>query len=163
MLDSAFRSSRKFLGIPLAILVVVVIAVLTGGTVLAAYMLQEANIETTVKEPLTFDYTVGEWQDVGGVPWWTPTLYACESKTTRLTIFNAASVDVPLSVQSNTSDADGVVNCFVNVWDKDDQLTQVVPAGELVTVEVTVTASCSVVIPQGSPLVTHWAVQFSRG
>ena len=162
MLDSVFKNSRKFLGIPIAILLVAVIALATGGTVLGAYLTQTVTVITTVTEPLTYEYD-GHWSDVGGEPVWAPNLRACESQTAQLIIYNAANVDVPLSVQANSSDEVDGITCIVWVRDQGGLPTVVVPAGGFVTVDVTVVAACNLPIPEGGFVTTTWAVEFRRG
>jgi hypothetical protein len=100
MLDNVFKNSRKFLGVPLAILMVVCIALSTGGVALASYLWQPPTVNVTVWEPLTIYYEGQGWeQDVEtGNYSWTVGLYACENVTTWLRIENDASVPVPIHV-----------------------------------------------------------------
>jgi len=163
MLDSAFKNSRKFLGIPLAILVVAVIALVTGGIAMAA-LVNTATVITTVKEPLTYEYQSATWvEGAEGGHVWMPELYACESQEAWVLIYNAASVDVPISVEAYTYDQVSGVSCSITMLDGDALPTTVVPAYGTVVVYVTVEAACWLEIPNGTPLETAWTVDFRRG
>jgi predicted ATPase len=162
MLDNVFKNSRKFFGVPLAILLVAVIALATGGTVLGAYLTQTVTVITTVTEPLSYEYD-WHWSDVAGEPVWAPNLRACENQTAQLFIYNAANVDVPISVEAYTYDQVSGVSCSITMLDGDALPTTVVPAYETVVVYVTVEAACWLEIPKGTPLETAWTVDFRRG
>jgi hypothetical protein len=163
MLDEAFKKGRKFIGIPLAILLVAVIALSTGGVALAAYLTQTAQVPVTVNDPLTFDWSAGNWvvDEETGEPTWEVMLYACETAFNTVMVSNAASVDVPLGIQADTTNLIQGVECIVNVWYDGEPVTYV-PAGQTVIVDVMVTAACDIDLSQG-PAHTAWVLHFLRG
>lgn len=158
MLDNVFKNSRKFLGVPLAILLVTVIALATGGTALGAYWLRSVTVQTTVMEPLTYSYD-GNWTPEPDRVW-VLGIYACETKTAWVTIINDADVEVPISAAAIPDvDLPGVT-CSV-LQDGTLPLT-VVPRHYAISVAVTVSVACDAPIPGGIES-QRWTVNFSRG
>lgn len=157
MLDSVFKNSRKFLGVPLAILVVVCIALATGGTALASYVTQRATVETAVMEPLTFSYN-SPFDPVTHT--WQVQLYACENATAYMSVANMASVDVPVSVVVTPDISLPGVTC--TVLDIGGQPLTVIPAHYSMAVAIMVTVACDAPIPDGIETQT-WTVDFIRG
>lgn len=161
MLDEAFKRSRKFLGVPVAILLVVLAALVSGSTALAYYV-QTANIPVTVNEPLEYDWT-DNWTGTDGNHIWEVTMYACEAKTKTVLVYNHADVDVPIRAQADTSNPVPGVNCLIYILrGGDGELTATVPAHGYVTVEVTITASCDMTLKEGSASM-DWTLRIYRG
>jgi len=158
MLDDTFKTSRKFLGIPVAILLVAVIAVATGGVALAAYLSQSATVETTVMEPLSYTYN-SPFDPATHA--WELELYACEDATAYIQIANKADVSVPVTIVATPDVVLEGVTCTVLDNISGLPLTEV-PAHYSVTVAVTVSVACDAPIPGGIQSQT-WTVDFFRG
>jgi len=158
MLDDSFKNSRKFLGVPLAILVVVVIALVTGGTVLGAYLAHTATVEVTVLEPLRFTFDDNFDQNTHS---WEVQLYACESATAYVSVANLGSEDVPVTAVVTPDSLVEGVTCTVIDMGSQSPLT-VVPSGQTLTVAVTIAVACDTPTPDGI-LDQTWTVEFFRG
>jgi hypothetical protein len=153
MLDKFFKSTPKVVGIPIAILLVVLLALTTGGIALGAYVMQTVTINSTVNQPLTYQYDPN-WVD--GM--WAAQVYVCDNTTSQVVISNAANVDIPIwGVATPDVPLDGMVCTF---QDAVTGLTDlVVPANGSLTVDITLSAACSIEV---SGLGQVWTVEFVR-
>ncbi len=163
MLDKAFKNSRAVFGVPVAILLVVLLAIGTGGAAYAAYLGLSSHVQTTVSEPLAYERIGGEWQDETFVC----QIMACETKTAQILVTNSASVDVPIyAVVTVVGESWDGITCVVtdNATAQDLVASRgfVLASGGTMTIDVTVSADCGVSLPGGDVTVS-WDVNLFRG
>ena len=150
MFDEAFKNSRKFIGVPIAILLVVMIALASGGGVLAAYVWGSARVDITVVEPLRCEAQEawGFVEDGNAYVWTLDSVYPNTTSVGWLRVWNDGPAEIPLAVDSGLNCpiemADGIHH-VVDILDTTQvNSVGVVPNGGYVWVRVTITVDADV-------------------
>ena len=125
---------KRWLGIPVVLLVVVLAVMLTAGSVMAAFTVFMGNANVTVVEAFTISNTTGDGGEAFSGPndnaVWDVSLYPGETKTLNVLVSNASSVALPVSATGAGNE--GVAASWAGTGN--------VPASGSVVLTLTVTA-----------------------
>ncbi len=129
---------KRWHGIPIGILSIILALMLVGGSIFAALTVFNGNAEVTVEEAITVTNTDGDDHEffTGGAMGasWDVSLYAGETKTLNVLVSNASSVDLTIGlVFASSHGAYGVTSSVSG--------SSTVPGGGSVTLTLTVSAA----------------------